>query len=350
MILENWTNGSWENRMQQLPSYDKEGRLTKNKIAHWNPVLKVWEDQTKTVFSRDENGNVLTRETFKWFQNQSSWRATIRTSYSMNERNERSSVLNEIRNEEGWYNQSIEEYKYDVDGNLIEKRSERWDKKLISWVPDRKFDYTIESDRMVGYSIYFWDNQVGEWQSYKKTTYHYSNLETIDHVLVETWIDGSWKEHSIRRNFHDEKGVLSTMEVEIFDHTSNIWQNANHVEYEFTGFGKVSESISKKWNGELNKWDNLQRSTYSYSKDGEVIEEWSHVKMPMELFPNPAMESLTIRSIPVGTILIVDALGKIVLQTENKDQDEMKLDVSKWEIGVYSIQVNGNEIQKFVKQ
>lgn len=350
MILENWTNGSWENRMQQLPSYDKEGRLTKNEIAHWNPVLKVWEDQTKTVFSRDENGNVLTRETFKWFQDQSSWKATIRTSYSMTEHNERSSVLNEIRNEEGWYNQSIEEYKYDVDGNLIEKRSERWDKQLISWVPDRKFDYTIESDRMVGYSIYFWDNQVEEWQSYKKTTYHYSNLETIDYVLVETWIDGNWKEHSIRRNFHDEKGVLSTMEVEIFDQTSNIWQKANHVEYEFTGFSKVSESISKKWNGELNKWDNLQRSTYSYSKDGEVIEEWSQVKTPMELFPNPAVESLTIRSIPGGTILIVDALGKIVLQTENKDQDEMKLDVSKWEIGVYSIQVNGNEIQKFVKQ
>lgn len=33
-----------------------------------------------------------------------------------------------------------------------------------------------------------------------------------------------------------------------------------------------------------------------------------------------------------------------------KDQDEMKLGISEWKIGMYSIQVNGNEIQKFVKQ
>jgi Mg2+/Co2+ transporter CorC len=68
------------------------------------------------------------------------------------------------------------------------------------------------------------------------------------------------------------------------------------------------------------------------------------------LFPNPAMESATIRSIPVGTITIIDALGKIVFHTEDNKDETMQLDVSKWEIGVYSVRVDGSEIQKFAKQ
>ncbi len=349
MVLENWSNGAWENRMQQLPSYDEDGRLVKNEIAHWNTVLKVWEDQTKTVFNRDEDGILLSRETFKWLQDQSIWQATIRASFTINDEKKPSSVLNEVRNELGWYNRSIDEYKYDENGNLIERRSERWDKQLTSWVPERKFNYTIESDRTAGYTIYFWDKKAGEWQAYKKASYHYAKGEIIDHISYDSWIDGSWKEYSIRRNFHDEEGFVNTMEVDKFDLASETWLKASHVEYELMDFGKISESISKKWNAESDSWDNLQRSVYSYSKDGEMIKEWSKENNTMELFPNPVMESLTIRSLPVGRITILDALGKIVFRTENTEE-AMQVDVSKWEIGVYSVQVDGSEIQKFVKQ
>ena len=80
-----------------------------------------------------------------------------------------------------------------------------------------------------------------------------------------------------------------------------------------------------------------------------MMSEWMEITKDMELFPNPAVESLTIRSLPKGTLTILDALGKMVLQTENSD-DEMQLDVSKWEMGVYSVRINGNEVQQFVKQ
>ena len=350
IVLENWNNGAWENRMQQLPSYDEEGRISKNEIAHWNSVLKVWEDQTKTVFSRDKNGNLLTRETFEWLEDQSIWQATIRSSYSINKQNKPATVLNEIRNEAGWVNQSIDEYTYDANGKMIERRNERWDKNLMSWVPSRKFNYVIESNRKAGYTIYFWESQLKEWQEYKKANYHYSEANNIESISFESWIDGEWKNHSIRRNAHDEQGMIHTMDVDLFDQSAEIWGKSSHVDYELTDFGKISKSTSKKWDGDLSVWNNLQKSTYSYSNDGDVIEEWSQSNESMEIFPNPAMESITIRSIPAGTIRIIDALGKVVLQTKNNDQEEMQLDVSKWEIGVYSVQVNGNEVQQFVKQ
>lgn len=350
MLLENWSNGAWENRMQRLPFYDEDGRLVRNEIAHWDAELKVWKDQTKTVFNRDENGNLLNREIFNWLEDQLVWEATIRASYSINDKNKPSSVLNEVRGKEGWYNKSIDEYKYDANENLLEKRSERWNKQLTAWVPEWKYNYVIDSDRTVGYTVNFWDNKVGEWQAYKKAVYHFSKDETIDHISIETWKEGSWKHYSVRRNFHDEEGVLNTTEVDKFDLTSETWLKGSHVEYELTDFDEISESINKKWNDGSSNWENLQRSTFYYLKDGKMIEEWSQDTRKMELFPNPAMESVTIRSIPVGTITIVDALGKIVFHTEDNEDETMQLDVSKWEIGVYSVRVDGSEIQKFAKQ
>ena len=348
-LLENWSNGAWENRMQQLPTYDDEGRLASREIAHWDAILKVWEDQTKTVFNRDEKGSLLTREIFNWMPDQSIWQATLRSSFTNNAKNKPSSVLNEALNEQGWYNKSIDEYKYDANGKMIQRINERWDKHLTAWVPYSKFDYTIESNRTAGYTTYFWDTQLAKWDAYKKASYFYTASGNIDHILYETQVDGSWKNYSVRKNSCDDKGVLNTMEVDNFDPTSETWNKTSHVDYLMTDFNKLSESLSKKWNNEMSDWENLQRFTYSYSEDGETINEWSEENNEMEIFPNPVKESLTIRSLPIGAITILDAIGKVVFQVEN-DKDQIHLDVSKWEIGVYSVQANGNEIQKFVKQ
>jgi hypothetical protein len=137
------------------------------------------------------------------------------------------------------------------------------------------------------------------------------------------------------------------MEMDLFENES--WEKSSHADYELTDFGKISNTTSKKWQSGASNWENLQRSTYYYSKDGVMMSEWMEITKDMELFPNPAVESLTIRSLPKGTLTILDALGKMVLQTENSD-DEMQLDVSKWEMGVYSVRINGNEVQQFVKQ
>lgn len=349
MILENWENGAWENRMRELPLYDNDGRLLKKEIAHWNASSEEWEDQTKTELARDENGILLFKETFKWIPELSAWQPSLKASYTVNDQNKPSYVLTEAYDENGWYNKSVDEYEYDASGNLVKKLLSRWDKAALAWTPYRKFDYRFEEDQMAGYSIYFWDNKMKEWQSYKRATYQYTEKEAIDHILYESWIDGVWKNHSIRRNIRDDEGALSVMEVEIFKQGLGIWQNLSHVDYVLTDFGKTSTSVFKKWQAEASNWENLQRFNYYYSEDGEMISEWTDSGKEMELFPNPAVERLTIRSLPKGTLTIVDALGKVVVQSENTE-NELQLDVSKWEIGIYSVRVDDKEVQQFVKQ
>ena len=349
MVLENWVDGKWENRMQELPFYNEEGRLIRKEIAHWNSSTDQWEDQKKTEYNHDKNGVLLSREIFKWNSEFSIWKATQRASFSINDQNKPSNVLTEAQDENGWFNQSVDEYEYDANGNLIKRKLSRWDKVSLSWIPYRKFDYRIESDKTAGYTIYFWDNNLSDWRPYKNATYHYVSEDFLDHIVFESWIDGEWQNHSVRKNFRDEEGVLSVMEVDLFENESSSWEKSSHVDYDLTDFGKISNTVSKKWQSEASSWENLQRSMYYYSKDGVMLSEWEETSRDMELFPNPAKESLTIRSLPKGTLTIVDALGKIVLQAENSE-DEMQLDVSKWEMGVYSVRVDGNEVQQFVKQ
>lgn len=348
MLLENWSNGAWENTMQQLPSYDEKGRLIKNEIAYWNTELNLWEAKTKTIFNRDIDGNLLSRETLKWMPDQGIWQASIRANYTNNEFKKPSTVLNEVFDGNVWSNQSIEDLKYNGNGKMTEKLTERWNKQLLSWVPDRKFIYSIESDRTAGYIIYFWDNNLAQWQPHKKAKNVYVD-DAIDCILFDTWIDDAWEAQSIRKNTYDKEGALSELQVDDFETSTETWSKSSHVDFELTDFGKIAQSIHKKWNTESGNWENLQRSSYTYSKTGEMIEDWMDNNKQVELFPNPATETLTIRSLPKGKITVHDALGKVVFESDNTEP-ELKLDVTKWEIGVYTVQVNGNETEKFVKQ
>jgi hypothetical protein len=171
MILENWKDGAWENRMQELPFFDEEGRMIRKEISHWSSSLNDWEDQTKTEYKRDDNGVLLCKETFKWNADISSWQISQRSSFSINDQDKPSSVLTEAKDENGWYNQMVDEYEYDLNGGLVKKQLSRWDKVSLSWVLYSKYDYVIEADKTAGYTIYFWDNNLNEWQSYKKATY-----------------------------------------------------------------------------------------------------------------------------------------------------------------------------------
>lgn len=348
MLLENWTNGSWENKMQQRSIYDEQGRLEITEIAHWNATLQVWEDQTKTIFSRDESGHLLKRETLKWMPDQVIWTESHRVSYVLNEFKKPSEALGESFEGNKWTNQSREQSKYDNSGRLVEKQTERWDKVASSWIFDKKYIYATEKEQVTGYTIYFWDTKVAEWHPYKKAEYIYDG-NTLDHILYDSWLDGSWKAQTIRRNLRDNRGGLNATEVDQFDLETETWLNYSHVDFTLTDFGKIAQTTNKKWNLETSIWENQQRSTYTYSDDGVMIEEWIDEQKQVELFPNPATEKFTIRSLPVGKITVFDALGKIVFQAENENH-EMQLDVTNWEIGTYTIDVNGSQVEKFVKQ
>jgi hypothetical protein len=205
--------------------------------------------------------------------------------------------------------------------------------------------------QLQGYSIFVWDKITSNWRPYKKATYIYTAADrSLESIRYETWQDENWIDHSIRRNKEYDAGYLQLVEVELVDPSSATWKKSSRVEYSMTDFDKLNQTISKKWNVDDGVWENLQRSTYTYSKDGQMIEDWSEENAHMELFPNPASEKVMLRSLPNGTITIVDAQGKVIKTIVDNELESIQVDVSKWENGIYSVRVADNEVKRFVKQ
>lgn len=344
MLIENWEKGAWENRMQQLPFYDDEGRIIRKEMTTWNKELQVWENNTKTSYVRDENGALLKREELKW--SQSKWNKVKRMSYSLDEQDKPISVLTEVHDGKAWNNQIVDEYVYDANGMMIEKRSQRWNQQSNEWIQGQKFVYTYDINRKTGYIIYFWNAQIKDWQLYKKVSYNYHDGDQVDQILFESWAEGNWEKNSVRKYTYDEDETVGFIEVDKFEPISEEWQKSTHVDYEFNNLGEIATSISKKRNQTEVGWVNLQRSTYSYT-EGETVKD--ALEDGIELFPNPAKETISIRTNSNGELIIFDALGKKVMEMENQEAF-VTVDISKWENGAYSVKVNGCEVQKFVKE
>jgi PKD repeat protein len=67
------------------------------------------------------------------------------------------------------------------------------------------------------------------------------------------------------------------------------------------------------------------------------------------VYPNPASNSITLQSrAELGTIIIYNALGEIVLQIESKNRQE-QIDVNQFLPGIYTVQIQ-NRISKLIKQ
>lgn len=350
LLLENWVDGAWENRMEQLPFYSEDGRLLKSEIAHWNQQKQVWEKKTKTEFKRDENGNLVRKELSDWSEETESWIEAKRTNYTLNAFDKPITVFNEVRTEFGWENQSIEESIYDENGKLIEKIIQRWHNDQVAWIYDRKFIYEFNVMQVQGYSIFTWDKLNSRWQPYSKATYLYGEDNSLQSINYQMWQAENWMDHSVRRNKKFDEGFLQLMEVEQFDPKSESWKNASRVEYSMTDFEKRDQAISKRWNEAEGTWVNLQRSTYTYSKDGQMMEDWLEENVTVTLFPNPTTDKIVLQSLPTGTITILDAQGKIIQTITNNQLASCELDVSKWENGFYSVRVKDREVKQFVKQ
>lgn len=59
-----------------------------------------------------------------------------------------------------------------------------------------------------------------------------------------------------------------------------------------------------------------------------------------QLFPNPATETFSIRSLPMQRITITNALGVVVSDNLLAGETTLKVNTSNWKAGVYLIQIH----------
>jgi hypothetical protein len=95
-----------------------------------------------------------------------------------------------------------------------------------------------------------------------------SQSQKIQTSLTETWKNGIWENFTQTINTYDGNGYL------MHDLTQNwdvSWKNKLQTDYTNNPDGTTQQSIFQSWNTGANKWDNLQRLTYTYTAAKKVL-------------------------------------------------------------------------------
>ncbi len=86
--------------------------------------------------------------------------------------------------------------------------------------------------------------------------------------------------------------------------------------------------------------------------DSSITEELNDNKIKVNLYPNPAIDKITVAGVHVNDeITIINLNGQVVIKQKIKSEDNAVIDVSKLKSkGTFFIQVNGRSFKKFLKK
>lgn len=310
--------------------------------------LNEWENQSETTFQRNENGRVVCREMKLWDANSEAWTPSQRSDYSLDIDGNATTILTTVYREEKWQNHQNERSEYDTDNRLTAKVTQGWDENAGEWQNERQYLYEFSTDQLSHYSIDYWNKTLETWENYKKVEYEFTAQNCVVSRQDFSWLDGNWLLSSVQKYDYDTANNVTAVNVENFNHESQLFEQTNRVEYQLNEYRKLDESRTQKWMD--GNWTNVQRFTYTYSDQEEIVEYSAFEGIQMELFPNPTVRLISLNSVPKGKISILDETGRVVKMIENKEEETITIDVSDWQSGTYSVKLSNGEIQKFVKK
>jgi photosystem II stability/assembly factor-like uncharacterized protein len=148
------------------------------------------------------------------------------------------------------------------------------------------------------------------------------NPNNADEVYVTTETQGLWRS----ANINASSPAFALVNSYPFRQPERVFFNPfNPTEMWVTSFG----------NG-------MKMGTLAVTNTVEFVKEES----PLEIFPNPAREQLTVKAHTAARFRIVSMLGETVLQTDLKEGNNT-LDISGLQAGVYLVQT-GNQTKKLI--
>ena len=121
----------------------------------------------------------------------------------------------------------------------------------------------------------------------------------------------------------------------------NDWVEGNKqkMEYIYDTNGKIISSDFFNWSGEV--WEQEREYLYYYQEVSSNVKK-IQPKLPLLIYPNPVVESVTITGVQGATIIIYDLHGRTV-HTQKAATDEVQITASAWASGVYVVRVIGDD-------
>lgn len=289
-LNEAWNGNAWINSSRSINSYDQACRLTTTLFQLWDQGSSTWRNSY--LFTITYSGDKIASDLLQvWNLGTNTWDNVSRHTSTYNGSLQVTSVLTETWVALSWQNFRLESYTYDGNGFRVTTLSQNWN---AGWQNDFRVKVTFNSDSTASQSIYqSWNTFLSAWENGTRTTYSYNNDKSLNTSLGEAWdkvvlnwvnlykdtftynagkqvaqLDQQWStdhwvNNALFSNTFDQSGFLIHWLYQIWNMSTNIWDNLVKIDYTNNSDGTVHQSISQGW--DFGSWQLGDRTTYSYN-------------------------------------------------------------------------------------
>lgn len=265
-------------RAYYMYSEDEDGNITQNEIAQyvdgdWMPgyvssfnlasdtsyysykdyydyASTGWQDIYESEYWIDEMGNLTSAAYYEMYTTEYGEveSENYRSNYSYDESGYRSSIVDQYREGDIWYNEWKGEYNYDAEG---------------AWL---------------GSSYFNWQN--GAWEVYREITNAYTEEGFWDEQLVEDY-DTETGDLAYKFKYDidstDVNGNILVENYHNWDFENQVWFEASYRWlYSYDENGYQTESISQYYDFDLGEWVNSGRTTRAANTEGYMLSSYNY--------------------------------------------------------------------------
>ncbi|HPT15071.1 MAG TPA: T9SS type A sorting domain-containing protein [Bacteroidales bacterium] len=363
LIWQGWDDlqNEWIAYDREEYSYDAAGRNTRYIDSEWDDTAGEWIGYMKSDYSYNAAGDMTEEIQWDWNYEFSQWVKSLKYENTYTAGHDILLVTESYWEESSqeWAPEDKYDYTYGSNGKVSLIMRYYWDSGSEQWFLYNKVGYTYNgSGQLLQELGYYWDDGAGIWVEFDKVEYEYYGNGFIETVTYLTWNEATsswipwWKDEFTP----DASGNVDEMAEYYWDEDAGEWIGSYLDKYSYNSAYAFDDLIlpylvgdmafdqfvhmpvlidEQTWDEVSGAWVDSDKGTFYYSP--QDITTIPHVtSSTLQLFPNPAGESLTI-SWPEGnheaTLTLYNLTGRMVMSCEVGNNE--RLDVSGLRSGSY---------------
>jgi hypothetical protein len=350
-LNQNWMNGAWENNWRDIYTFDMNDNREVSLYQVWQGGSWVTQSGSKHVYTYNANNQITEEIVQLWSTNFNNWNNWDRYFYAYDANGYLYEHIIQWWNDGSQVWNSVAKSIFTLNGTgvITEMLTQSWDNPNSVWVNNYKYVDIVwhvwngyfDDPEAESYTELSWNS--GIWENYSRISTTYDAFGGYVQIR-QYYSSGNWVNSSRYSLTNDTHGNFIEFTYEYW--SNNVWviDFGNKDLLTYSG-NDVIQRISQYYDHIMMVWINNSKELYSDFMYTQGIASGSSMPAGVNLFPNPAGETLNIHlddyASEIQSIKIVSMTGQVVyqLQINAQGQKEFQIDVADFRDGVYFVKL-----------
>lgn len=349
LILEDWKTGAWVNTMRMANTFDSNGRILKFTGDEWNSGTSVWDKNSVSTNTLNANGTINYTIMQSWDVDLKVWEDAMKTIYTYDASKNVLTSKSQIKPETDWMDFSMTTNTYNSTGQLTKSVDQQVNILTMQMVNSYQDTYTYNADGTENQNVsQQWNATTNAWENTTRYTNTYDGSKRLTVMLMEKYGNNAWVNDMKSTFTYNADGTVKESLEQKWNVALNKWEDAWKDFYTYNTNATPKQILNMEWSSTGNNWVNQSRMTYSYG--ATIIEPNLTAETPLQVFPNPFSDVISIKYISLegAAIRLFNINGQLVRTFEN-GEPLSDINLSGLRNGIYFLQVNSAESRQVLK-